>query len=57
MAPATQHALALRFLEYGSRSDRAQHIEEGGVGRDLQVEIERAVHEDADATEEGRDGE
>src|SRR5258708_32538507 len=51
-APA-QYAAALRFLERGGGGDGAENIEQGGVCRNLQIEIEKAVDQDTYTAEHG----
>ena len=49
-------AAALQFLQWIRRGDGAQHVEQRGVGRNLEVEVEETVDKDADAAEERRHG-
>ena len=51
-----KHSAALRFLERRGGGNGTENIKQGGIGRDLQIEIEKAVHQDPDAAEQGRNG-
>ena len=53
---AAEDAAAVGFAERFSGGDGAEHVEERGVGGDLQIEVESAVDEDSGAAEEGGDG-
>ncbi len=48
---APPYTAALRFLERAGSSNGAENIKQRSIGGDLEVEIQEAVHENADATE------
>ena len=53
---ATGHAAALGFLEGSGGGNGAENVKQRSVGRDLEIEIHKAVHQDADTSEESGDG-
>jgi hypothetical protein len=51
-----KHPATLRFLERPGRGNSAENVKQGGIGRDLQIEIEKAVDQYPDAAQQGRNG-
>jgi hypothetical protein len=51
-----KHSAALRFLERSGGGNCTENIKQGGIGRDLQIEIEKAVDQYPDAAQQGRNG-
>lgn len=49
---AANHPALLRFLQRGTGGQGTQNVEQGCIGRNLQIEIEKAVDEDAHTPEQ-----
>src|SRR5450631_4564437 len=49
---AANYAAALGFVDWGGGGNCAENVKQRGVGGDLQIEIENAVHQDAHTTEQ-----